>query len=217
VTEQTDPPAAELDAIFGLLGEPDMWQRALQRAIQPEPPIEPYFKTDEERALDTETWAIYEQQNRRSQAELGARATAGKAALASLRRLNATHRKARERFRCFCPSAHKACPLVIAYAWTAPHTSPLRGQDTLLLVANRRTTQRATFPDWHVDTDRLDPDDWLPISCDHGDGRFPNGIPGQILNARYTPSSGRRRRCITDLLGVPNVEWTASTPMLRAR
>ena len=174
----------------------------------------PHVKTDEERRLDAKDWAVYAEQNHRAQREVGERAAAGKRALANLRHLNATKRRARERFVCYCPHRPNGCRLVVAYAWTAPSNSPLAGTETLLLVANKRKAQRAAFTDYALGGERLDPDQWLPVACAHGTGRFPNGIPGQILNAAYTPLSGRHARRITDLLGMYAVEWVAATSML---
>jgi hypothetical protein len=206
-------PVDPFNSFFDNLGDAAAWQRALERAAAPDPVV-PYLKTDEERALDAEDWAIYANENQRAQREVSDRAEAGKRALTALHRLSTTQRRHRERFRCFCPDRLRPCRLAVAYAWPGPAGSPMRGRETLLLIASGAKKQRASFPEWDLEGERLDPANWLPVACRHGTGRFPNDVPGQVIGAVYTAASVIHSRRITDLLGVSGVAWVSRTPML---
>jgi hypothetical protein len=202
----------ELVALF--MDEGEKWARALTKAAARPIEPQPYVKSEEEREQDRVDWQIYQDQKRDEQKEVSARAAGARRALQGLQRLTDQNRKRRERFVLYCPATRRPCPLYVAYAWTPPPEARIGTDDTLLVVGSTRTAQRAAFPSWPLTSNNIDPDQWLPVGCRHGRGRFPIGVPGAILREFYTAETAWHSRRISDLLGVADVAWIPVTPML---
>ena len=197
---------------FLLMDDDEAWALALTWAAAPVVESEPYVKSDEEREQDKADWRIYEDQKRDDQAEIKARAAGARRALRGLKRLTPENRKKRARFVLYCPASRQPCRLYVAYKWTPPPEARIGTDDTLLVVASTRNGQRAAYPSWRLTKEAIDPDQWLPVGCHHGVGRFPIGVPGAMLQTSYTATTAVHRRRITDLLNLADVAWTPSTP-----